>query len=173
MLFRSYDLSGKYGIGYTLKGEEFWFDLEDFNLIERYCWYKHHDYFVAKINGKEIGLHKLVMNDLENQCDIDHIKTENKFDNRKLNLRNATRHQNSCNQKLSTNNSSGVTGVRWHNRDKVWEAWIKINYENKYLGRYLNFEDAVMARKTAEERYYGEYSYDNSQMTYKKSIIGE
>ena len=168
-----YDLSGKYGIGYTLNNEVFWFDLEDYNLIKNYCWYKHHNYFVAKINGKEIGLHKLIMNDLENQYDIDHIKTENKFDNRKLNLRKTTRQQNTSNRKLSKNNTSGVSGVRWHSRDKVWEAWIKIDYINKYLGRYENFEDAVTARKKAEEKYYGEYSYDNSQKLYKELTIGD
>lgn len=168
-----YDLSGKYGVGYTLKGEEFWFDLEDYNLIKDYCWYKHHDYYVAKINGKNIGLHKIIMNDLENKYDVDHIKTENKFDNRKLNLRKTTRHQNSCNQKLAVNNTSGVTGVHWHSRDEIWEAWIKVNYKNEYLGRYLRFEDAVEARKKAEEKYYKEYSYDNSQELYEKLTIGE
>ena len=165
--YNTYDLSGKYGVGYTADGEIFWFDLEDYNLIKDYCWYKHHNYFVAKINGKEVGLHKLIMNDLENQYDIDHIKTENKFDNRKLNLRKTTRHQNSCNQKLAINNTSGVTGVRWHTRDKIWEAWIKANYINEYLGRYSNFEDAVKARKKAEEKHYGKYSYDNSQKLYE------
>ena len=30
------------------------------------------------------------------------------------------------------------------------------------LGYYGNFEDAVKARKEAEEKYFGEYSYDNS-----------
>ena len=168
-----YDLSGKYGVGYTSKGEEFWFDLEDYDLIKDYCWHKHHDYFVAKINGKSIGLHKFVMKDLNNLYDIDHVKTENKFDNRKLNLRKTTRHQNSCNQKLATNNTSGVTGVRWHSRDNVWESWIKVNYKDVYLGRYPSFQEAVKARKEAEEKYYGEYSYDNSQKLYEELIIGE
>lgn len=169
----TYDLTGEYGIGYTSKGEVFYFDLEDYNLIKDYCWYKHREYFVAKINGKSIGLHKLIMNDLENQYDIDHIKTENKFDNRKLNLRKTTRRQNSYNQKLSKNNTSGVTGVRWHNRDKTWEAWIKVDYKNEYLGRFNSFEDAIKARKKAEEKYYGEYSYDNSQKLYEELVIGE
>lgn len=30
----TYDLSGEYGIGYTTKGEEFWFDLEDYDKIK-------------------------------------------------------------------------------------------------------------------------------------------
>ena len=34
-----YDLSGSYGIGYTNKGEEFYFDKEDYELISKYCWW--------------------------------------------------------------------------------------------------------------------------------------
>lgn len=164
-----YDLSGEYGIGHSLNtNEEFWFDLEDYNLIKDYTWYEHNNYFEAKINGKSIGLHKLVMGDLNNKYDIDHIKTEKKFDNRKLNLRKTTRKQNCNNRKLAKNNTSGVSGVRWHSRDNVWESWIKVNYKNIYLGRYTNFDEAVKSRKTAEEKYYGIYSYDNSQRLYEE-----
>lgn len=172
--YNTYDLSGDYGIGYTINtNEEFWFDLEDYDKIKDYCWHKHHKYFIAKIDDKSIGLHKVVMNDLENKYDIDHIKTENKFDNRKLNLRKTTRQQNNSNHKLFKNNTSGVSGVRWHSRDNVWESWIKVNYENIYLGRYTDFDDAVRARKQAEEKYYGEYSYSNSQRLYEKLTKGE
>lgn len=167
-----FNVNGDYGIGYTFNDEEFWFDLEDYNLIKPYTWYKHHNYFVAKINGKSIGLHKLVMGDLDNEYDIDHIKTENKFDNRKLNLRKTTRQENNCNRKLSRNNTSGVTGVRWHSRDKIWEAWIRYNYEDIYLGRFTRFEDACKARKEAEEKYFKEHSYDNSQKLYEELTIG-
>ena len=31
-----------------------------------------------------------------------------------------------------------------------------------YLGAFDIFEEAVAARKAAEEKYFGEYSYDNS-----------
>lgn len=37
-----------------------------------------------------------------------------------------------------------------------------------YLGRFENFDDAVNARKEAENKYFGEYSYDNSQKLYKQ-----
>lgn len=170
--YNTYDLSGDFGIGYTTKGEEFWFDLEDYDKIKDYCWFKHHNYFTASIEGKGIGLHKLVMGDLENEYDIDHIKTENKFDNRKLNLRKVTRQQNNSNHKIFKNNTSGVSGVHWHSRDNIWEAWIRVNYKNIYLGRYANFEDAKNARLQAEEKYYGEYSYINSQKLYKDLTIG-
>ena len=35
-----YDLSGDYGVGYTYKNEPFYFDLEDYNKIKEYTWYK-------------------------------------------------------------------------------------------------------------------------------------
>lgn len=169
--YNKYDLTGDYGIGWTLRGEEFWFDLEDYDLIKNYCWYRHHQYFVAKDNNRyEIYLHKLIMNDLVNEFDVDHIKTENKFDNRKLNLRKASRIENNRNSKLQKNNTSGVTGVHWHSRDNVWEAWIRVNYEHIYLGRSTDFKEAVKLRKEAEEKYFGEWSYDNSQALYEERI---
>ena len=161
----TYNLSGDYGIGYTTKGEEFWFDLEDYDLIKNYCWYIHHSKYVMAHgeNHKLIMLHKLIMNDLDNKYDIDHIKTEHKFDNRKSNLRRATRSQNNCNKIRQKNNKSGVPGVRFDNWYQKWIATINVNKKERkvYLGN--NFEEAVMARKIAEQKYYKEYSYDNSQ----------
>ena len=37
--YNTYDLSSDYGIGYTSKGEEFYFDIEDYNKIKDYCWH--------------------------------------------------------------------------------------------------------------------------------------
>lgn len=65
-------------------------------------------------------------------------------------------------------NTSGVTGVKWHSRDNIWGAWIRVNHKNMYLGRFENFDDAINARKEAENKYFGEYSYDNSQKLYKQ-----
>ena len=36
--YNTYDLTGEYGIGYTSKDEEFYFDLEDYDKIKDYCW---------------------------------------------------------------------------------------------------------------------------------------
>lgn len=166
-----YDLSGDYGIGYTSDGREFWFDLEDYEKIKDYCWFIHHTNYVAckDKTHKWMLLHKLIMNDLDNEYDVDHIKTEYKFDNRKCNLRIVTRSQNNSNRKISSINISGCTGVLWHSRDKIWEAYIGKGNKKYYLGRYDSFEDAVRARKEAEEKYYKEWSYDNSQKAYEEA----
>lgn len=74
--YNTFDLSGEYGVGHTTKGEEFWFDLGDYEKIKDYCWFKHHDYFVAKIDGNTVPLHKIVMDDIQNDYDVNHIKTK-------------------------------------------------------------------------------------------------
>ena len=64
---------------------------------------------------------------------------------------------NSLNRKtLNKNNTSGVTGVTWHNCGK-WMAQIHFKNKRTYLGLYDNKEDAIKARKEAEERLHKEF----------------
>ena len=67
------------------------------------------------------------------------------------------------NHKQRENTSSGVTGVTWKNRKQKWIANIHIDGKEIYLGSYTNKEDAIKARREAEDKYFGEYSYNNSQ----------
>lgn len=164
--YNTYDLSGEFGIGYTLKGEEFWFDLEDYNLIKDYCWSINKKGYVISTNRntkKTILLHRIVT-DCPDNLVPDHIHgRETRYDNRKSNLRIVTTQQNSMNSTLYKNNTSGITGVTWHKRDSVWQARIKVGYKYIHLGYFDSFEDAVKTRKEAEDKYFGEFSYDNSQ----------
>ena len=173
-----YDLSGPYGIGYTSNNEKFYFDLEDYNKIKNYCWWMKNDgYICAQDNqsGETIQLHRFIMNlhnisSNANIC-VDHIKTEDKFDNRKCNLRIVEQYKNNQNHRLYNSNTSGVSGVTFQKSNNKWIA--RISYKNKryHLGIFDNFEDAVAARKKAEEKYFGEHSYDNSQKLASKNSI--
>lgn len=49
------------------------------------------------------------------------------------------------------NNTSGVPGVDWRASRNNWRASICFKGERRYLGSYARFEDAVKARKRAEE----------------------
>lgn len=49
------------------------------------------------------------------------------------------------------NNTSGVPGVNWRARRHQWRAEICFKGKRYYLGSYGKFEDAVKARKQAEE----------------------
>jgi len=90
-----YNLSGEYGVGYTSKGEEFYFDLEDYDKIKDYCWYIDKTGYVRNRNG--LLLHRIVTN-CPNNLVPDHINgKQSRNDNRKANLRLATRNQNTYN----------------------------------------------------------------------------
>ena len=158
--FNTYDLETyEYGGGYTSKGEEFYFDKEDFDLIKDYCWSLDKDgYIIARDadTNKMIKFHRLIMNASEGM-DIDH-RYRKTNDNRKSQLREVTRSQNLMNCGIRKDNKSGVTGVYWHKQKQKWRASIKINKKQIHLGEYTTIEDAIKARLEAEEKYYGEFS---------------
>lgn len=164
--YNEFDLSGDYGIGYTLKNEPFWFDKEDYDKIKNYTW--HYDtggYVVTtSYNPKKhkISLHRLVMNASDIDI-VDHIKhlprQEHKIDNRKSNLRFVTQQQNILNSCTQRNNTSGYTGVIYIKGIKKWQARIDINGKRKSLGCYYDINDAIEARKLAEIKYFKEYLY--------------
>lgn len=161
--YNTYNLTGEYGVGYTSKEEEFYFDLEDYDKIKNYCWYINESNYVrTRINKNEqIYIHQLILPD---SIEIDHIHgKQSRNDNRKENLRPCTHQENMMNIGLRGNNTTGVTGVYWVKNRNKWRAEITYNNKIISLGHFNNFEDAVKARKEAEEKYYGEYSYDNSQ----------
>ena len=165
-----YDLTNECGIGYTSNKNEygenfFYFDLEDYEKIKDYCWCFDKDgYLMTMDKKKNVKMHRLIM-DCPPNLEVDHIGhringggTEN--DNRKINLRICEHYQN-CSNRLSGKNNSGAIGVNLTKSNK-WKASIHVNGNNIIIGHFDNFDDAVKARKDAEDVYFGEYSYDNS-----------
>lgn len=80
---------------------------------------------------------------------INHIRNDNKW----ANLREATRSENCRNASLSKLNKSGVTGVFFRKLDKRWAASICVRGKQTYLGQFIDFDDAVDARRSAEVKY--------------------
>ena len=163
--YNQYDLSGEYGIGYTYQGEEFYFDLEDYDKIKEYCWSigKKHD-VEARVNGKLVKMHRLIMGVTDPKIVVDHVyHNENgegrRYDNRKCNLRTCEQKHNACNSKIRNNNTSGVVGVEFDKRRNRWVASIKYCKKEYYLGSFKNKEDAITARKSKEKELFGEYQY--------------
>ena len=88
--------------------------------------------------------------------DIDH-EDRNGLNNKINNLRLATRSDNSKNRSMAENNTSGATGVTWDKKRGRWRAQIKLNGKCKFLGHYINIQDAIQARKEAEKKYFGKF----------------
>ena len=159
--YNDYEVQEDYVIMYTFKGEPFLVDLEDFWKVKDICWHIRSDGYVADCNS--VLLHRVVT-DCPDGLIPDHKHgEESRWDNRKSNLRIGTQSNNMMNKKIQSNNTSGVVGVSWDKRASKWIAYIKINGKQIYLGNYKDKNNAILARKAAEEKYFGEWSYDNSQ----------
>ncbi len=144
-----YNLTGDYGVGYTTKGEEFYFDLEDYDKIKNICWYiGNNGYVCSKTKNKMTLFHRIIMNPLENM-DIDHINHQ-KQDNRKLNLRIATRSQNLVNRYYP--NSTGYRGVL-----KLPSGNYIAQIGNEYLGIFNNPIDANEKYLEIAKKIYGDF----------------
>jgi len=126
-------------------------DKEDLEKVKRYKWcLNDHKYVISKINNKTTKLHQLVMGKIVGH-EIDH-KFGNTLDNRKQNLRFVTRSQNQMNKKSR--------GYCWDKRSKKWMVRIEKNKKSIYLGLFINKQDAMTARKQAEQKYFGEFAYN-------------
>jgi hypothetical protein len=84
---------------------------------------------------------------------IDHINST-PSDNRIVNLREATLNENLQNRGSNTNNTSGHLGVSWRKDCARWEARLMVDRKTHHLGLFEHIEDAVAARKTAEQLYH-------------------
>ncbi|MBQ8850209.1 MAG: hypothetical protein IJ011_07775 [Clostridia bacterium] len=59
--------------------------------------------------------------------------------------------------KLIATNTSGVRGVYYDSKANRWRARLKFKGKLMNFGSYTNFDDAVKARKEAEEQIYGDF----------------
>lgn len=170
-----YDLdSEEYGIGYTSKDEKFYFDKEDFELIKPYNWHLNSNgYVVSRDNHEEtVFMHRLILHVSDPDIEVDHIDTNLKRDNRKCNLRLSDKYTNRWNKKLSHNSKSGIQGV-YPTTDGRWTAQLR-EYDTVHcLGTYSRKEDAAKARRRAEDKYFGDFSYNNSQKIMEDTRIRE
>ena len=101
----------------------------------------------GRIGGRRTYFHKEVVD----YSIVDH-KNGNGLDNRKYNLRQATKSMNAQNTTARSDNTSGTTGVG-RKRDK-WRARINIDGTEISLGSFDLKMDAVSARLKAEEKYH-------------------
>ena len=79
-----------------------------------------------------------------------------RHDNRLVNLRIATKHQNS--QNVKKRDGTVHRGVHWENFTKKYKAQITVQNKCINLGRFETIEEAITARDEAEKLYHGEFS---------------
>ena len=92
--------------------------------------------------------------------ELDH-RDQDRYNNRLDNLRPATRHYNSLNQGIRSDNKSGYKGVVWLKQKKRWRASATLNGTTHYLGTYRSARDAGAAYKAFVLEHHGEFANDN------------
>jgi hypothetical protein len=105
-------------------------------------------YLRGNIDGRFISAHRVIWAMVFGEWpedEIDHVNGV-RTDNRLCNLRAVSKAENARNKRKYATNKTGAPGVqRYRSR---WQAFLS----NDYLGTLSTFEDALAARKEAEQK---------------------
>jgi len=139
---------------------------KDYERLVVYQWYISSNGYVQRFegNGKSrrvIRMHREILRLPRNPgymgTMVDHISGD-KLDNRRENLRIATRAENAINiTHLRSDNSSGYPGVSWMSKPRKWRAYISFNRRVIRLGWFKNKKDAIEARNKKALALYGRF----------------
>lgn len=146
---------GLTGYGTLSSGDVFLFDAEDFDKIKDISWYNSNGEGRYVGNSDGVLIQKVIIS-VPDGYTVDHINRD-PLDNRKCNLRVATRRQNHCNRGLQANNLSGVSGVSYKKNRDTWNARIKYYGQEIHLGAYKTYIEAMQARNEGMRWLFGEF----------------
>lgn len=115
-------------------------------VIERESKDKRHPHLICKCDcGKQVSVNveQLLLGKTKS-CGC--FRIENTFvENTSL---------NTIKSKIRSDNTSGIKGVNWCKQRNKWVAQIGFKNKRYNLGYYTNIEDAIKARKKAEEKFF-------------------
>lgn len=125
-------------------------------VINKRTAYVIHQKYVGIGRSKNFRFHREIMN-APPDVQIDHI-SGNGLDNRKRNLRYATRSQNQRNKHPRDNCSSKYMGVSWCKRRNKWKAIIQSDKKVTNIGRFDTEIEAAMAYDEYAIRLHGDFA---------------
>lgn len=115
-----------------------------------------------------VGMHRFVMGCADPKLVVDH-RDGHGLHNRRYNLREASYEQNGMNKGASTRSKSGIPGVNWSQRWRMWDVSIRVEGETIRKGSYKCLKAAARAREAAETEHYGEFAR-SSAVSYVEMI---
>jgi hypothetical protein len=143
-------------------------DAEDFENLNRFRWCvlvipegKRRRFYAGRYDGKRFCfMHRKL---LPGAKEVDH-RNLNGLDNRKSNLRPASRSLNMANGRIQRNNTSGYKGVTRLKKNRKWMAQSECNRNHVYLGSYKTREAAACAYDLFALKNFGEFARTNILM---------
>lgn len=115
----------------------------------------------GKFQQRTIFLHRAVLGLKPGDPDVDH-RNRNGLDNRRENLRLATKSQNGMNQgKQRRDTSSQFKGVSFHKGPQKWCAYITVNGKKIGLGHYDTEIEGARAYNIAAREHFVEFALFN------------
>lgn len=162
------EIKENYAIIYASNsGQEIFCNIDDLDLLDKYTWQsfktKKANTFYARAyiwdsekREKRIFLHQLLYE--SNEFIIDHID-RNGLNNKRENLRLATRSENRSNSKKFANNTSGYIGVYF--RRNKWEVQITKNGKSHYIGVFNSIIEAAKAYDIMALKLNGNFAHLN------------
>jgi hypothetical protein len=144
-------------------------DDEDYALVSKFKWHTFNNngrgtYAIAnmEVDGKmtTVRMHRFITNPSRSEV-VDHIN-RNGLDNRRGNLRAATRSTNAANSKHRADRStSPYRGVYFEKEKKLYRAQIRVNGKLFGLGRYKDPKLAAEKYDAEAVRNFGEFAVLN------------
>jgi hypothetical protein len=156
------------------KGQYATVDVEDYPKLASDDWQLYEseskNFYAVRLNkNKIVKMHREIMNNPVGVF-VDHINGDG-LDNRKKNLRIATRTQNQCNRKkTSAITSSKYKGVHLCRKRNKYRAIIGCSGKRIFLGYFDNETDAAKAYDEAAKKYHGEFAKLNFSDEGRKEV---
>jgi hypothetical protein len=163
--FRAARIAGDIAYIPLTQGLEAVIDAEDLPMVTGKNWRAARDglqvYALTDVrdsSGKKtcISMHRLILRSPAG-LGVDHRDGDG-LNNRRKNLRPATKAQNGQNRPQNKNNTSGFKGVSWHAQRGRWRAQIMVAGRKKSLGLFDTPEDAHVAYCRASAKFHGAFS---------------
>jgi len=141
-------------------------DPEDFERLNKHKWHavkNGNTFYAIRCFGPAkkttyIRMHREIINPPDHLV-VDHIN-HNGLDNRKANIRPATRAQNNYNRLIVKRKglSSKYKGVAWKKEKKKWRAQMHFNGKLIFLGYFKEEIKAAKAYDKAAKKHYGQFA---------------
>lgn len=141
-------------------------DLDDWQNHKHLTWhldvggYAYSKILSKMVKGKRTQSNLLFHKSITGYKVCDHINRI-RHDNRKLNLRLATRTENGQNKSVQSNSKSGYKGVYAYGNKTKWSAAIKVNGKHVKINSFPTKYEAALAYNMLAKHYFGDFAYLN------------